>query len=70
MKQILLGLSYLHKKGLVHGNLRPGNILFTDKSADHVKLTDYEVGGTKTTPLISKQSAGTFGPHYCAPEVF
>ncbi|MEZ5359976.1 MAG: protein kinase [Candidatus Zixiibacteriota bacterium] len=37
--QIAEGLQFAHKNNIVHGNLRPSNILFDDK--ENVKLTDF-----------------------------
>lgn len=36
---ILKGLDYAHKNNIIHGNLRPTNILFSRE--DHVKVTDF-----------------------------
>jgi serine/threonine-protein kinase len=38
-KKVASGLNYAHKKNIVHGNLRPSNILFTKKSVP--MLTDF-----------------------------
>jgi serine/threonine protein kinase len=38
-KQIASGLSYAHRNGIIHGNLRPSNVLFD--SNDRVKLADF-----------------------------
>lgn len=38
-QQICRALSYTHEMGLVHGNLRPSNILVVSPS--HIKLTDF-----------------------------
>jgi len=38
-RQIASGLAYAHRNGVIHGNVRPTNILF-DK-ANNVKLTDF-----------------------------
>jgi serine/threonine-protein kinase len=38
-REICEGLSFAHKNRIVHGNLRPSNILFTEKGK--VKITDF-----------------------------
>jgi serine/threonine-protein kinase len=38
-RQIASGLSFAHKNNIIHGNLRPSNILFDAR--DQVKLTDF-----------------------------
>ena len=38
-KEICLGMEFAHKHDIVHGHLRPTNILFNDDG--HVKLTDF-----------------------------
>ncbi|MEE8423884.1 MAG: protein kinase [Thermodesulfobacteriota bacterium] len=38
-REICEGLSFAHKNRIVHGNLRPSNILFTEKG--EVKITDF-----------------------------
>lgn len=45
--QLILGLDYLHDKGLIHGDLRPANILMTKTGA--VKLSDF---GLATYPNL------------------
>lgn len=66
-KDITQGLQYLHKKGLVHGDLRSANILLT---ADfHAKIADF---GLTHTRAYSIQSIGKISPAvaWCAPELF
>ena len=36
LKQALLGIDFLHKNGIVHGDLQPGNLLFSVKDLDSV----------------------------------
>ena len=39
MREMCEGLSFAHKNRIVHGNLRPSNIMFTE--SDHIKITDF-----------------------------
>ncbi len=39
IKQAVLGLNYAHNNNIIHGNLRPSNILFDER--DIVKLSDF-----------------------------
>jgi len=39
IRQICLGLAYAHQNNIIHGNLRPSNILFDDNGL--IKLTDF-----------------------------
>ncbi|BCG63567.1 MAG: eukaryotic-like serine/threonine-protein kinase [Methyloprofundus sp.] len=39
MRAIALGLLHAHQNGVVHGNLRPANVLFDEQG--HIKLTDF-----------------------------
>lgn len=67
-KQILLGLKYLHENGVVHRDIKGGNILVDDTGT--VKLADFgastkfdTMDGTQATMHIK----GT--PYFMAPEV-
>lgn len=39
VKQICLGLAFAHQNNIIHGNLRPSNILFTDSGS--IKVSDF-----------------------------
>ncbi|KAK6348099.1 hypothetical protein TWF718_005914 [Orbilia javanica] len=43
LKDILLGLNFLHRNGVVHGDLQPGNFLSTIKGLDALRSEDLEV---------------------------
>ena len=64
--QVCRGVSHLHQNGLVHRDLKPGN-LFDDASA--VKVGDYGLSKFVSTSHRGghTESIGTF--HYMAPEV-
>ena len=70
IKQLLQAVNYLHKKGLVHRNIRSGNILFTERGKADIKLIDFDVAGTKTMEAANIYGGGLHGPFYCAPEIF
>lgn len=68
MRQILEGVCFLHKHGVMHRDLKPSNILVDTKAAPQIKLCDFG---------LSKQPARESGAHtpgvvtlwYRAPEV-
>ncbi|MFI6343958.1 protein kinase [Streptomyces sp. NPDC050560] len=65
--QIADALAALHADGLVHGDVKPGNVVVTD--AGLAKLGDfgaaYRVGGKET---ITPQGAVSYTPDFAAPE--
>ena len=64
--EILDALSAAHAQGIVHGDLKPGNVLLTDDG--HVKLTDFGIAHV-IDPLRGAQRRGVQGtPYYMAPE--
>ena len=40
MRQILLGIDFLHKNGIAHGDLQPGNVLFSVKDLSTFRESD------------------------------
>ena len=43
MKQIMMGIEYLHSGNIVHRDIKPGNILVTSVAPLHLKLADFDV---------------------------
>lgn len=63
MRQLLLGVAHFHEKSLVHGDIKPTNILFEMDGT--LKLCDFGMASSPTNSINS--SFGTMG--YTAPEV-
>lgn len=63
--EICDAVSYLHKHGIAHGDLKPENIIIG--SNDHIKLIDF---GYSHTELMAgdQEKSGTL--YYAAPELF
>jgi len=66
-KQILEGVSYIHRQGIIHLDLKPENILCLTKSGNRVKIIDFGLA-RKFEPMKKLQIL--FGtPEFVAPEV-
>ncbi len=67
VKQLAPAFDYVHQQGVIHRDVKPGNILFDQN--DNAFLTDFGVVKLQaaTTPLTTGTILGT--PHYMAPEL-
>ncbi|MCG8418385.1 MAG: protein kinase [Proteobacteria bacterium] len=68
-RRVAAALAEMHRRGLVHRDIKPGNLFLTGRSVAHVKVLDLGVvrsldGKAKLTH--TGQILGT--PHYMAPE--
>lgn len=46
-KQLLEGISFLHKNGIVHCDLKPSNIVFCDNISNNIKIIDFGLSKTR-----------------------
>lgn len=63
--QLLQGVEYMHKNGVVHRDLKPENLLCVDES--HIKIADFGMSKDIENMGDLKTTVGT--PSYIAPEV-
>ena len=63
VKQILHGLDYLHSRGVIHRDIKCGNILVTKDGS--VKLADFGIA----TGFGSSSTQATGSPYWMSPEV-
>jgi hypothetical protein len=66
MHGICAGVDYLHEQGLVHRDLKPGNLFLEDGL---VKIGDYGLSKFISTSRRSGQTESVGTVHYMAPEV-
>jgi serine/threonine/tyrosine protein kinase RAD53 len=66
-KQILEGIAYVHKKGILHRDLKPDNILIMQDDPILVKITDFGLAKISDNATFMKTFCGTLA--YLAPEV-
>lgn len=64
VRQVCAGLEYAHSKGVVHRDIKPGNIMVLTTGA--VKITDFGIARTANAMTMTGQVLGT--PNYMSPE--
>lgn len=69
--QVADALSQAHAAGIVHRDIKPGNILIADRgrAAGTVKISDFGISRAKGDPHVTQTGVITGTPAYFAPEV-
>lgn len=67
VKQILLGVQYLHSKNIAHLDLKPENIMLLRKEAQQIKLIDFGLAQKLSDESNIRRMQGT--PEFVAPEI-
>ncbi len=64
--QICAGLDHAHKKGIIHKDIKPHNIIITREGT--VKITDFGIAKVMSSSTISTGNATMGSVHYFSPE--
>ena len=65
-KQICRGIKYAHEKGVVHRDVKPGNIMLDDQ--DRAFLSDFGIAQTSESTRLTTTGMAMGTPEYMAPE--
>ncbi|WFE24883.1 serine/threonine-protein kinase [Solwaraspora sp. WMMD791] len=64
--QVATALAYLHQRGIVHGDVKPANLL-VPADGGPVRLIDFGAARATSVPVVGRSTLAT--PEYAAPEI-
>lgn len=64
--QVLRGLSVAHEKGIIHRDIKPGNILLSNDGV--LKVTDFGLASFAVSPTVTMEGMVLGTPAYMSPE--
>ena len=68
-KQIYNAIRYIHNKGIIHGGLKPGNIVFIDEKKTKLAIIDFKLSSLAHIEIsLNKKIKNTTAP-YIPPEI-
>ena len=69
MIQLADALAYAHEHGVIHRDIKPVNIMFTDAAHQHPVVTDFGIARIMGDPALTADGRFMGSPAYISPEV-